>query len=383
MSLAPSFDELTSRFREFMDSCSQDAVTCHEFQFDRFALELFSLQFNRNAAYRIFCEARNATPSTVSHWAEIPAVPAAAFKDLDLTSLSDREYTTVFHSSGTTGQKPSRHFHNAQSLALYETSLLSGFFSAAFPGAQPSQAPGNTRWHLGILTPPPFQAPHSSLVHMFDTLRRAFGEADAAFLGKIGVNRGWTSDSETVVAFLNKCSGGDSPVLFLGTAFSYVHLLDYLIAQGLQFTLPSGSRVLETGGYKGLSRFVPKTELHELITERLGVQSSQIICEYGMSELSSQAYDRPPGFLLRKSAKNLNQTRFLFPPWVKAQIVSPETGAEVSDGETGLLTIIDLANVYSVMAIQTEDLGIRRDEGFELLGRNSAAEPRGCSLMAI
>jgi hypothetical protein len=64
------------------------------------------------------------------------------------------------------------------------------------------------------------------------------------------------------------------------------------------------------------------------------------------------------------------------------QIISPETGREVADGETGLIRVFDLANVFSVMAIQTEDLGIRRDEHFELIGRAQLAEPRGCSLMS-
>ena len=32
-------------------------------------------------------------------------------------------------------------------------------------------------------------------------------------------------------------------------------------------------------------------------------------------------------------------------------------------------------------AVQTEDLGIRRGDGFELIGRAEKAEPRGCSLM--
>ena len=74
---------------------------------------------------------------------------------------------------------------------------------------------------------------------------------------------------------------------------------------------------------------------------------------------------------------------FHFPPWARAQIVSPETGAEVGEGETGLIRVFDLANVYSVMAIQTEDLGIRRSDGFTLVGRAAAAEPRGCSLLAV
>jgi hypothetical protein len=45
--------------------------------------------------------------------------------------------------------------------------------------------------------------------------------------------------------------------------------------------------------------------------------------------------------------------------------------------------VFDLASVFSVMAIQTEDLGTRRGDGFELIGRATLAEPRGCSLMSI
>jgi hypothetical protein len=55
----------------------------------------------------------------------------------------------------------------------------------------------------------------------------------------------------------------------------------------------------------------------------------------------------------------------------------------VADGETGLIRVFDLANVWSALAIQTEDLGIRRGAGLELLGRAAVAEPRGCSLMAV
>jgi hypothetical protein len=46
-----------------------------------------------------------------------------------------------------------------------------------------------------------------------------------------------------------------------------------------------------------------------------------------------------------------------------------------------LLRVFDLANVRSVMAVQTEDLVVRRGEGFELLGRLPRAEAKGCSLL--
>jgi hypothetical protein len=147
-----------------------------------------------------------------------------------------------------------------------------------------------------------------------------------------------------------------------------VHLLDFLRENDLRIQLPENSRVMETGGYKNHSRAMPKAELYSLIEEFLGVPRQNIICEYGMSELSSQAYADAEG-------------KFQFPPWARAQIISPETGREVCDGETGIIRIFDLANVFSVAAIQTEDLGIRRVDGFELIGRVKLAEPRGCSLM--
>ena len=184
----------------------------------------------------------------------------------------------------------------------------------------------------------------------------------------------------------------NNPKLILGTAFSFVYLLDFLAERNLRFDLPAGSRVMETGGYKNRSRMLPKAELHALITERLGIPQNHIICEYGMSELSSQAYDnvvgragcpQPAGERRGGDTAPYLCRNFHFPPWARVQIVSPETNCEVADGETGLIRVFDLANVFSVMAIQTEDLGVRHDDGFELIGRAQFAELRGCSLMNI
>ena len=58
---------------------------------------------------------------------EIPALPATAFKDFEVSSIPPAERTAVFYSSGTTGQNPSRHFHHERSLAIYEASLLPWF----------------------------------------------------------------------------------------------------------------------------------------------------------------------------------------------------------------------------------------------------------------
>ena len=182
-----------------------------------------------------------------------------------------------------------------------------------------------------------------------------------------------------VMQRLESACATDEPVTLLGTAFSFVHLLDFLVENNRSFRLPERSRLMETGGYKNRSRTMPKVELHRFITEQLGVSRENIICEYGMSELSSQAYDSAA-----YSPSSVFHSRlFGFPPWARVRMISPETGRDAADGEPGLIQVFDLANVFSVAAVQTEDLGIWLGSGFELIGRSQIAEPRGCSLMTV
>ena len=366
--MSTELSTFATRLRDHIAVCAESFQARPDAEFNELALTLFALQFQHNAAYRKICAAKNVQPEAVAHWSEIPAVPTAAFKELKLTSLAPAKRTHVFHSSGTTEQRPSRHFHSTESLAVYETSLLA-WFHFHLPQAKP----------LVLLTPPPGDAPHSSLVHMFDTIRRKVGAPEHSFLGRMASDLSWTLDFPATIRALENAGHDNAPVAILGTAFSFVHLLDYLAENNRPFRLPKDSRVLETGGYKNRSRALPKAELHALITDRLGIPAEQILCEYGMSELSAQAYDLGSGVWGLGSGEKSRV--FHFPPWARPQIISPETGRAVAEGETGLIRVFDLANVFSVLAVQTEDLAIRRGDGFELLGRAEAAEPRGCSLM--
>ena len=360
-----------ARLRDFIGTTlpPRDSFPSTETLFNELALELFALQFRHNAPYQRLCEARAVTPATVSHWSSIPAVPTAAFKELDLTSLPPDGRTTFFHSSGTTGQRPSRHFHDTRSLALYEASLLAWSAPHLFADREAEE-----RMDLLILAPSPALAPHSSLVHMLETLRGRFGSVRSRFACTLAADGAWQADLQTADELLEQSLATGRPLLLIGTAFLFVTLLDALAAQGRRITLPARSRVMETGGYKGRTRALPQMELHALITDRLDVPAEGIVCEYGMCELGSQAYDRA-------AFSSAGQRRHLFPPWARSQVVSPETGCEVEEGGAGLLRIFDLANTRSVLAIQTEDLALRRGDGFELLGRAAFAENRGCSLM--
>jgi hypothetical protein len=328
-------------------------------EFNRLALALFARQREAVPIYRELCDRRGAGPDSVRQWWQIPALPTSAFKEHEVSSIPAAGRARVFHSSGTAGQAPSRHFHSAETLALYEASLLPWFERHFFASRQPPMK-------LFFLTPK--EAPHSSLVHMFNTVRRHFGAPDSAFTGRLSPDGSWEVDIEPTLAAVREAVGENVPIGLLGTAFSFVHLLDALEAAGKRFLLPKGSRVMETGGYKGRSRELPKAQLRLLLWKFLGVPAEGILSEYGMSELGSQAYDDAASV-------------FHFPPWARARVISPETGAESGEGETGLLRVFDLTNVGSVLAVQTEDLAARRGDGFLLLGRAASAEPRGCSLM--
>jgi hypothetical protein len=257
MTHEPSFADFIARLRGFIHASSDNRSdqTVAPDEFASLALALFRLQFRHNAAYRKLVEARGIAPEKVNSWQDIPAAPTSAFKELELTSLAPDERTAVFFSSGTTEQRRSRHFHSAESLALYEASLRPWFerhLLADVNELVEEQLLGPLdKLPLLALTPPPAAAPNSSLVHMFDTVRREVGARDSQFVGKLDASGAWTLDLDTALFAIRKSMCANRPLVLLGTAFNFVHLLDHFAANNMRYKLARGSRVLETGGYKG------------------------------------------------------------------------------------------------------------------------------------
>ena len=305
--------------------------------FDTLALALFARQYERIAPYRRLCEAQNLSPEKATRWQDIPAVPAAAFKRFALSAVPTEDAAAVFHSSGTTGAQTSRHYFDAVGLTLYDLSLRTGF-DAALP-TRPAP--------LWAMMPAPEAAPHSSLSHM---------------LGALGAERFFWDDDAALVSALSKV---DSPVTLFGTAFAFVSLFD---ETNSTWPLPPGSVIIETGGFKGRTREVPRPELYGLFGSRLGIGLDDCYSEYGMCEMASQFY----GHGLDPEKRG--------PHWVRTRTIDPETGEDTEDGAAGLLRHYDLANFNSVLALQTQDVGTLTPGGFVLAGRAPDAEVRGCSL---
>ena len=108
--------------------------------------------------------------------------------------------------------------------------------------------------------------------------------------------------------------------------------------------------------------------------ERLAVPT--VHSEYGMTELLSQAYSKGAGI-------------FNCPPWMKILLRDEDDPLKIKNasdalGQSGVINIIDLANINSCSFIATDDVGkITANGSFEVLGRMDNSDIRGCSLMVI
>jgi Acyl-protein synthetase, LuxE len=325
--------------------------------FNRLALDLFDYQLVTNGPYRRFVEAQ--FPRRPRNWREIPAVPSTAFKDATLATFPPEDAELEFHTSGTTASKAGRHF--VERAALYDAALLAGFDRFML-------ADGARLMYL-CLVPDPEQHPHSSLGYMMRAVLTQRGAPGSRFC-----LNGDSIDFEGFLAGVASALAMQTPVCVAGTAFAFVALSEALEAQGAALQLPSGSRVMETGGFKGRTRAIERDELYERIARSLGIPRECIVAEYGMTELCSQYYDASNSRRLAPRIKT-------GPPWLRALTVDAD-GREVAPGETGFLRHVDLANRSSVIAIQTEDRGYLSADGFVLLGRDRDAPLRGCSLDA-
>jgi hypothetical protein len=328
-----------------------------EDRFEHIALELFAYQYRHNTAYRRLSDVYGAEPTSVREWRAIPAVPAGAFKEARLATFPPEEEIATFRTSGSTTER--RGELHLDTLDLYEASLRATFGAWICPDVE--------RIRFAVLAPSARDAPDSSLSHMFDVAVREHGTRGSRFwLGPDG----WDPDALT-----GDLRGAREPVALVGTAFAFVHLLDHLAARGERLELPEGSRIMETGGFKGRSREMPREELHALLARELGVPPCRIVNQYGMCELGSQFYE--PSI-----ATGTETTTKRVPPWVRTRAVDPSTLEDVPAGRTGILVHYDLANTGSVLAVQTSDLGRIVGGGFEVFGRAVGAGLRGCSLAA-
>lgn len=334
--------------------------------FDALACDLARYQAARIEGYARLCRARGVDVAALTSAADVPAVPTDAFKLTRVATFPPEDTRITFRTSGTT--VGTRGEHPMRDVATYDAAAIAfGRRWLARDLDEPTP--------VVVLGPSPEAASDSSLVHMCEAFVRAFGApaspSSTYLIDDDGVLDLAAFDERVAIALARA-----EPMLVLGTSFAFVHFVDAI--GKATFALPRGSRVMQTGGYKGRSREVPPAVLRADLARVFALDERSIVGEYGMTELSSQFYERT----LFDEASPLGV--YAEPPWARVVPVDPDTLAAVPDGAVGIAKIIDLMNVDSAVAVLTQDqvrrVGSENEGGFELLGRAPGAPARGCSI---
>lgn len=355
---------LDSELLDVMAAWRERPAPLDERAFDDLALRIFAYQLRYNEPYARYCAAfgytERALPAT---WREIPPVPSAAYKEARLATFDVENAALTFETSGTT--QGTGGIHAMETAALYDAALLAGFDHFMLPDG--------ARLQYVNLVPNPAERPHSSLGYMMARVAQQRGEG----------RDGWyvLGDDLLLDALIDDlddaCARG-AAVCVAGTAFAFMNLGDALERRGRRFELSAGSRVMETGGFKGRSRVVERADLYRGIATLFGIAQNRIVAEYGMTEMTSQWYDT----ILRTGVAVDAPIRVKqAPSWLRARVVGPD-GKDLPLGIVGAIVHVDCANRSSCIAIQTEDLGALTEDGLLLLGREHGAALRGCSLDA-
>ena len=321
-----------------------------EVKWDALVRKLFAWQYERVPAFARLCAGNGVSPKNLRSWKDIPAMPQQVFKQEKLFAHGHVKPAAIYETSGTTTGEPGR--QHLLSTDLYRAVSVEGARRAGIIAGE---------CELEFLIASPEAAPHSSLSAMFGFWRYSSGGSFWA--------TGKSFDFAGLQGRLRALARTGKPVGICGTALSFLGLLEFWDPSD-RLRLPPGSWLVETGGFKGRAVNITKADLYQMLGRQFFLRDDQMHNEYGMSELSSQAYAR--------GKNGLHVT----PPWARVLVVDPATGREVALGKRGLVRWIDLANTDSVMALQTLDVAERAREGFRLIGRLPRTEPRGCSLSA-
>jgi Acyl-protein synthetase, LuxE len=377
----PSFALLSYTNMAIYDEVLAFIHTPQQARFDSLALEVFRHQFDTIAPYRDYCLTRGVRSDDVRSLDEIPALSTTAFKYAELTdtvTFIKPAEARIFMTSGTTAGRDQRGRHRVPRVDIYRASALGHLRTMLFPDG--------VRTRMLSLHPTADRMPESSLSQMISWTIQEFGIGDTQCVADSkGIDIG------SALEFLRAAERQCQPVCVMATTAALGALFEELRPRRLRLALAPGSRLMDTGGAKGQTVPLGPREVVEHAQELLGIDPAMVINEYGMTEMCSQLYDVTSFNSLNSrgasdsrrensSEEPLWERSKLGPAWLDVAALDPSTLKRVPDGNPGLLRFFDLANVGSVSAILTGDLGIVQGGTVKVLGRAEDGEARGCAL---
>ena len=328
--------------------------------FDALAFDVFAWQYAHNAPYREFCDAKRATPDSVTHWSRIPAFPTESFKTDLVVSFPAEQAVMAQLTSGTTANRRGQIFRDevGKELVFAANRVMTGAW--LFPDFAAGQ-----RCRILILAPSPQMAPSMGMAIGMEQTRVHFGTPDSRFLLEHS-----GLDIKGLVNALTESEASGVPVAMIGSTSAFVFFMQACRKKGIRFALPAGSRIGDGGGYRGRFGELTQEDYFALAAEVLGIPATHCVNVLGMAETATNYFDnvlrgavlREPGF----SGKRLR----LPPPWARTQAVDIATLEPLPHGEVGLLRHFDVANLPTVIAVQTDNLGYTDAAGgFQIVGR--------------
>ena len=313
-------------------------VPLTDFKFTQFALEVYRFQCIHNKVYAQWLHLLGRTDQNIEKIEDIPFLPISLFKTHEVRSFPSHEITFV--SSATTGSQQSQHhIHKASDYIDTFTRGFRDYFK------------GRRFDYLAALLPSYLDRSGSGLIYMVEHL----------MAHEIGQGDFYNRDFLRLVEDLERLSSSGKRVLLFGVTFGLLALTE--IPNKIDWNY---IEIVETGGMKGHGKELTRGEVTEQLVKAFpGVT---LHSEYGMTELSSQAYGTSGG-------------NFECPSWMRVCIQDPADPQHLlPQGKTGRICIIDLMNYHSCAFIATDDLGRMDENGnFEVLGRLDYADVRGCN----
>ena len=306
--------------------------------YDRVAIDVFRYQYEHNRLYRQYVDTIDR--EEVRSVDEIPFLPISFFKNFTIKS-GEWSSEKVFKSSGTTASIQSS--HHVRSLEWYNKIAYLSFAHLV------------SELHnvcVLALLPSYLERDDASLVYMVQEFIHKSTHKESGF---------FLDNMASLSKQLQENQSNKVPTLLIGVSFALLELAEKY-PQDL-----SNIMVMETGGMKGRAKELLRIELHDFLKKAFKLSS--VYSEYGMTELTSQAYMTGNHFLPAPTMRAY--TTDIYDPFSK-----------LANAKQGVLNIIDLANVDTCSFIQTSDLAkVYADNSFDVLGRIDNADIRGCNLM--
>lgn len=306
-------------------------------QFNDIALQIFQFQYRNIPIYRQFVD--SFLKKQPKSYLEIPFLPISFFKTHPVYNPNHNP-ELIFKSSGTSKQQRSQHV--VIDKTIYHQSFEKTYRNLI--GRPENQI-------IIALLPNYVEQGDSSLVYMVKELIKQTQHQLSGF---------YLNEATKISSIYQQAIAQKKELIIFGVSYALLNLAQ----QNLTFPR---AKIIETGGMKGRRKELSKSELHQLLKQKLHVKT--VMSEYGMTELLSQAY-------------SIHSGKFKTPPWMKVIIRDINDPFHfVGDDKSGGINIIDLANIHSCSFVATDDLGKTHETEFEILGRIDLSDIRGCNLM--